>query len=180
MEIEIFWETQPELPNDELHQLSEVALNLATMVKTPDFFGTNFFIKEQLPEPLNLNIIFTDDAQIRTLNSTYRDKDAATDVLTFPFDPAGSAEDDDSFITPPSEEFPSYAEIYISQDTALRQSREQNLTLLQEFIILIVHGLLHAFGYDHEKSEEDKKQMSSLEREVLTRLGLGAISLLER
>lgn len=163
MEIETYWEVSPALTANEISILSGAVGNLSHVTEKFDFF-----VRKQLHEPLCLNIIIVDDRQIKSMNSDYRGKKKATDVLTFPFD-----ETQDDMLR---HDMPNYAEIYISQDTAVKQSKEQNLTLLNEFIILIVHGLLHAFHYDHETSKESMTEMRKYEKDVLTYLGINSIA----
>lgn len=85
----------------------------------------------------SLNILFTDDAEIRELNREFRGKDKSTDVLSFP---SGEKITDQSFL----------GELVISIPTAKRQAREFEVTLRDELLRLVVHGLLHLLGYDHE------------------------------
>jgi len=163
MEIDLHWEVDPVLDLPDLNLLSETVQNLNKLTEKFDFL-----LKQKPAGVCCLNIIITDDLEIKSINKQYRNKNAATDVLTFPFDQSSEKNT--------HEEFPNYAEIYISQDTAIRQSEKHNLTLLNEFIILIVHGLLHAFHYDHETSEKEKIKMRSYEKDVLTYLGVNSVS----
>jgi len=96
-----------------------------------------------------LNVVFVNDKYIRALNKAYRDKDEPTDVLSFEYGP-------DDLI----------GEVYVSVETAGRQAIELKHSLGDELIRLVVHGILHIHGYDHEK-EEDYKRMSAVERKVL-------------
>lgn len=98
-----------------------------------------------------LNIIFVNDTYIRALNKNYRDKDKPTDVLSFTY----SDESSDLI-----------GEIYISIETATRQSIDHKHSLHDELIKLIIHGILHVHGYDHEEDEE-YKEMYAIEKEVL-------------
>jgi len=156
METEIFWEVDTRLNSQDMNSLSQFISRIDEI--THKF---QFFTDVKISEPMHLNIIITDDFQIQEINLSYRKKNKATDVLTFSFDQTTSEIHGINC-----------AEIYISQDTALKQSQEQNLTLLNEFIILIVHGLLHAFHYDHEESREAHNQMRQYEKEVLNYLGI--------
>ena len=101
-----------------------------------------------------LNVIFVTAAYIQSLNKSYRDKDEPTDVLSFNY----RADSPDNELI---------GEIYISVDTAKKQSEENKIDLTDELKKLFVHGFLHIHGYDHEK-DEDYKKMSDLEEKVLS------------
>ena len=92
--------------------------------------------KKKLP----VNIIFTGDAELTDLNSRFRNIDRPTDVLSFPADP----------------ELEILGEIYISIDTAKRQSADYKATLREEILRLVCHGTLHLCGYDHHKPADEK------------------------
>ncbi|HHH84321.1 MAG TPA: rRNA maturation RNase YbeY [Firmicutes bacterium] len=94
----------------------------------------------------DVDLYLTDDEEIRVLNRTYRNRDKATDVLSFPLKDKWNS---------------SLGEIIISVETADRQKEEQSLG--EEILQLFVHGLLHLLGYDHE-TEEDSRKMRPLER----------------
>jgi len=100
-----------------------------------------------------LNVVFVNDKYIRALNKAYRGKDAPTDVLSFNYDA-------DELI----------GEVYVSVETADRQARDHKHSLGDELIRLIVHGILHVHGYDHE-DDEDYKKMLKIERVVLGKVG---------
>ena len=97
-----------------------------------------------------VTIAFVSDRNIRALNKHFRSVDKATDVLSFPSDDSDNLGD-----------------IAISVDTAARQARENNLTLNGEISQLILHGLLHLCGYDHET---DNGEMNRLELKLRKKL----------
>jgi probable rRNA maturation factor len=103
-----------------------------------------------------LTVRFVTEKEGRTLNRSYRDKDYATNVLTFNYHE--------------SEEQATHADIVLCSDVLMRESEEQKISLEQHAAHLIVHGVLHAQGYDHE-DEADAVEMEALETEIL--LGLG-------
>lgn len=94
-----------------------------------------------------LSILLVDDTNIQNLNRQHRNIDCATDVLSFP-----QAEGD---------EFISHmlGDVVISVETAERQATEHQFSLEQELVLLLIHGLLHLLGYDHERSRKDEKLM---------------------
>jgi len=96
-----------------------------------------------------LNVVFVNDKYIRALNKAYRGKDKPTDVLSFNYG---------------SEKL--IGEVYVSLETAERQAKERKHSLSNELIRLIVHGILHIHGYDHEE-DEDYKKMFAVEKKVL-------------
>jgi len=102
-------------------------------------------------------LICTDD-EIKGLNGEYRQKDSATDVLSFPM-----SED-------PYDEGGMLGDIAISIDTAKRQAEEREIDIKREVAFLFIHGLLHLMGFDHEISEDDEKEMFDLQEKILLKL----------
>ena len=98
-----------------------------------------------------VNLIFTTDEHIRLLNRDFRHKDKATDVLSFPLEEAGSAD-------------ATFGEIYVSVETADRQAATYGGTRSEEYVRLVCHGLLHLFGYDHMKPDEEAVMKEREER----------------
>lgn len=96
------------------------------------------------------------DGEIRSLNRTRRGVDKPTDVLSFP-------------LIDREHKLPIQilGEVVISWDTARLQARDIGNTEEEEFYRLLVHGILHLFGYDHETSEEDEAIMKAKEDELL-------------
>ena len=99
-------------------------------------------------------IAFVSDNRIRQLNRRHRGLDRATDVLSFP---AGNYDDVD------------LGDIAVSVERAKTQARQNGLTFDQEIAQLILHGLLHLCGYDHEK---DNGEMNGLELKLRRELGI--------
>lgn len=108
--------------------------------------------------PAELTLRFVNAEEGRTLNKDYRGKDYATNVLTFAY-----TENSDAEVT--------QADIILCTDVLEKEAAEQNKTLLEHAQHLVVHGVLHAQGYDHE-SDEDAEEMEALEVEILAGLGL--------
>lgn len=98
-----------------------------------------------------VSIAFVDDEAMTALNRKFRRKNKTTDVLTFP--------GDDRFL----------GDIVVSVDQARRQAAEEKHSLATEVKYLILHGILHALGYDHET---DQGEMNALELEVRAVVGL--------
>ena len=108
--------------------------------------------------PAELTIRFVDAEEGRTLNRDYRGKDYATNVLTFAY-----TEDEDAELT--------QADIILCTDVLEREAAEQGLTIAVHAAHLVVHGVLHAQGYDHEDDVE-AAEMEALEVEILAGLGI--------
>ena len=112
------------------------------------------------------SVCLTSDEEVRALNAQFRGMDKPTDVLSFP----AEAEDDEFPSPEPEAERGAYlGDIVISLDTAARQAAALGHDLDQEVRILILHGLLHLAGYDHET---DQGEMRELESQLRARLGL--------
>jgi probable rRNA maturation factor len=111
-------------------------------------------------EVTEVTIAFVDDEAMTELNQKFRKKRKTTDVLTFPAD--------DSYNEPSATGRP-LGDIVISVDQARRQAAEEKHALATEIRYLVVHGLLHALGYDHET---DNGEMNALELEVRAGVGL--------
>ncbi|MBN2420319.1 MAG: rRNA maturation RNase YbeY [Deltaproteobacteria bacterium] len=103
-----------------------------------------------------LSILITGDDQIHELNLKYLNRDKPTNVLAFPMT------GDLSLI-----ETVMLGDIVISVDTAKRESSEMGITFHQRVYELLIHGLLHLMGYDHEISEMDEKRMQKEEKRLL-------------
>ena len=108
----------------------------------------------------DVSIAIVDDDAMRSLNRKFRKKNKTTDVLTFPAD--------DSYADPHAKGRP-LGDIVISIDQARRQATEQKHSLPTEVRYLILHGILHALGYDHES---DKGEMNTLEVALRAAVGL--------
>jgi probable rRNA maturation factor len=106
-----------------------------------------------------LSVVLCDDAAIRELNRDWRKKDRATDVLSFP-----QAEDDAALHAgrkAPADA--SLGDVVISVDTARRQAHEGGWTLEEEMNRLLLHGVLHLLGYDHERGTREAARMRAEE-----------------
>ena len=107
-----------------------------------------------------LSILFTGDRSMRALNRRYRGIDHATDVLSF-----SQREGQFSDLRPDI-----LGDIVISVPTAVRQARERNHSLGREIERLLVHGLLHLLGYDHERGPTEARRMRRKEIRLCQRI----------
>ena len=118
------------------------------------------WIQAALFAPAELTIRFVDADEGRELNKQYRGKDYATNVLTFAYNEGEEMADD----------APTQADIILCTDVLEREAAEQKKSVEEHTAHLIVHGVLHAQGYDHEDDEE-AAEMEGIETELLAELG---------
>jgi probable rRNA maturation factor len=104
-----------------------------------------------------VSILVTDDDQIQQLNREYRKVDKPTNVLSFPMQ-----EGDFGDITPGL-----LGDVVISCETAQKESEKANISLSERMSQLLIHGILHLIGFDHEQSSEDAQNMEEKSLEVL-------------
>ena len=109
-----------------------------------------------------LSVLFTGDRTMRALNRQYRGKDETTDVLSFSLTEGrfGRVQPD------------MLGDIVISVPVAWRQATEADHSLQQELNRLLIHGLLHLAGYDHEQGVHEARLMRTMERRLLRGLSL--------
>jgi probable rRNA maturation factor len=122
----------------------------------------------QCKEPVELSIVITGNSEIQQLNHMYKGEDTPTDVLSFAMIDEGNENGPVNFIVPP-DGIRHLGEVIISYPKALEQSQELGHDVLMELTILLVHGILHLFGYDHESSEE-MMAMQAKEAGIISRL----------
>lgn len=107
-----------------------------------------------LKTPYEISVVLTNDDSIQALNKQYRDKDKATNVLSFP-------QDDEILL----------GDVILAFETISREAKELDKSFEDHFQHLLVHGLLHLLGYDHE-TDEEAAEMEGLETEICVELGL--------
>ena len=113
-----------------------------------------------------LSLLLLDDDEMQQLNRDYLSRDYPTNVLAFPMVPmSGEAKE---HLHPPL-----LGDVVISTETAELEAQERGVTLEEEFALLLVHGILHLLGHDHEGAPEAASQMHAKEQEILIQLGLG-------
>ena len=120
---------------------------------------------EGVAPPYEVSLVFTDSEAVKQLNRDYRGVDEPTDVLAFCM--LSQKEVDDSFALPP-DGVTRLGEVIVSYPQAVAQAREQGHSPERELALLIIHGILHLLGYDHEEPEEEAR-MRKRERELLER-----------
>ncbi|MGZ3185040.1 MAG: rRNA maturation RNase YbeY [Telluria sp.] len=118
------------------------------------------WVQAALFAPAELTIRFVDAAEGRVLNRDFRAKDYATNVLTFAYNEGDELPED----------APTQADIILCTDVLQEEAKEQKKTVEEHAAHLIVHGVLHAQGYDH-LDDEEADEMEALEIEILGNLG---------
>lgn len=144
MEIEISVQGEPSAAEAHIPDLQRVAEQVLRA------FGL---------EDAELSVVLCDDAFIHPLNLQWRQKDKPTDVLSFAQREGEEAREDD----------PVLGDVVISVETAIRQAAERGHSTATELRVLLVHGICHLLGYDHEEDEE-AEEMEALERDLLGEL----------
>ncbi|MEE9315368.1 MAG: rRNA maturation RNase YbeY [Rhizobiaceae bacterium] len=130
----------------ELQALSKNAIEAATL-----------HLEEQLPDGAEVSLLFTDDAQMQSLNKDWREQDKPTNVLSF------AANEGDGPDTP------LLGDIILAFETVKREADEQRKPFEHHLTHLIIHGFLHLLGYDHIDDDE-AEQMELLETKLLAGL----------
>lgn len=164
MTVNIDYETEKELGIDYAALANQVADKVLTM--------------ENCPYDVQINLVLTDNEEIKRVNTEFRNIQAPTDVLSFPmipFETPGDyeiVEEDESYFDLDTDEL-LLGDIMISVDKVFAQAEEYGHSVKREFSFLIAHSMLHLLGYDHMTPEEaavmEKKQADALEELGITR-----------
>lgn len=125
------------------------------------------------PAHCEVTILACDDARITALNTTHRDKSTATNVLSWPAQERGAQTPGGAPLPPTPDPDGTYplGDIALAYETCAREAQEAGKPMTQHTTHLIVHGLLHLLGYDHE-TDPDAALMEGLEVEILGKMGL--------
>lgn len=114
-------------------------------------------LKDLACEDKELSILFTDDEQIAQLNRQYLGKKGPTNVLAFPMKSGADPLFESSML----------GDVVVSVDTALKESKELKESIEDTIDRLLLHGVLHLLGYDHEKSELEAERMKNEEKRLV-------------
>ncbi len=125
---------------------------------------------EKIASSIEMGLLITDSQTIQKLNRIYRGEDKPTDVLAFQMTPGMNQELELPFVSAP-DGIKHLGEVVISYQEAVKQAQEQGHGVTRELAFLIVHGILHLLGYDHELPEEERK-MRDRENEIFSLLEL--------
>lgn len=112
-----------------------------------------------------LTVSLVDDVEMHRLNREYRQKDRPTDVLAFALREGPRIAGDEAVL----------GDVVISLETAARQAREHAVPTAHEVRTLLIHGVLHLLGYDHERSAAEARRMKAMERRLLEHLRCGGM-----
>jgi len=123
--------------------------------------------KQNLSGDIELSVTFVDNDRIQEINKEYRNKDQATDVISFAMEELGEGEVELVGVDMPRV----LGDIIISIDRTKEQAEEYGHTYTRELGFLAVHGFLHLLGYDHLTKEEEEV-MFTLQKEILDEFGL--------
>lgn len=118
--------------------------------------------KAAVGRDLEASLVLANDDLLQVLNNTYREKDKPTNILTF-----ASLDSDD----PLPEGVLSLGDVFLSYETLMQEAQDQGKFITDHIRHLVVHGVLHLLGYDHE-TEDDATDMETLEIRILESLGV--------
>lgn len=113
------------------------------------------WIRHALADDAEITVRIVDTEEGQALNREYRHKDYATNVLTFDYQLEPTV----------------LADLVLCAPVVAREAQEQNKSLQEHYAHLLVHGTLHAQGWDHETSEQDAEEMEAYETEIMVELG---------
>lgn len=121
-------------------------------------------IEENFVENVEISVILTNDDEIRALNKQYRNKDAVTDVLSFPMNDENL--DTGEIVL---------GDIVINIQRAAEQAEQYSHSIEREIAFLTIHSMLHLLGYDHENDSGSEEIMREKQTRLLSGLGLARI-----
>ncbi|MEQ1497944.1 MAG: rRNA maturation RNase YbeY [Novosphingobium sp.] len=125
-------------------------------------------VTPELAHPrLSASILLADDAEVHALNREWRGMDKPTNVLSFPM------LERDELLALPAEGPPELlGDLALALETCTREAADKGISLEHHTAHLLIHGLLHLAGYDHETSAEDARTMELLEIKALAQMGI--------
>jgi probable rRNA maturation factor len=126
---------------------------------------TAALVSQGVTQPAEVGLTITDDASIQALNQQYRQVGASTDVLSFPLLSDADLKGQGSFVTAP-DGILHLGDVVVSLPRAREQAAEFGHSLERELGYLIVHGVLHLLGFDHEH-QDDQRRMREVEEAIL-------------
>lgn len=116
---------------------------------------------------VRVDISVIGDRKMRSLNREFRGQDKTTDVLSFSFELEGK--DKSKFVNPPEATYLNLGDVIISYPQLLERAAKENMLVNEMLNLLVVHGILHLLGYDHEIPAE-AASMERLEDQILEQL----------
>lgn len=134
--------------------------------------ATRVLESEGVPFDAEIDVTVVDAEAIRQLNAEYRDKDAVTDVLSFPMYEFYNGEPQEELDAEPDTGCVMLGDMILCYTRAVEQAAEFGHSPARECGYLTTHSVLHLLGYDHERNDEDTRLMRAKEEDNLTFLGL--------
>lgn len=131
------------IQDDKWHEINDLKINIEKALSHP-----------QIISEASLSVLLTNDTHIQQLNHDFRGMNKATNVLSFPAD-------EDGFL----------GDIAIALETLMKEAEAQNKQFYNHFIHILIHGILHLKGYDHE-TDAQAEEMESLEIQILEDMGI--------
>ena len=119
-----------------------------------------------------IDVTIVDGPTIREMNRDYRDKDAVTDVLSFPMYEFYNGQAEEPLEPDPESGCVMLGDMILNYDRAREQAADFGHSTERECGFLTVHSVLHLLGYDHEREEDDRRLMRSKEEDALQEIGL--------
>lgn len=107
-----------------------------------------------------LSVTIVNSKEMQKLNREYKGKDAPTDVLTFPY--SSEKQEDEPFVD--------LGSVILCHDICKKEAEKRNENILKTYALLLIHGILHIFGYDHHRSKSEEKEMFSLQEKIVDTL----------
>ena len=117
---------------------------------------------------LSASLLLTSDAEVHALNREWRKRDKPTNVLSFPM-----LERDELLVLPPDGPPELLGDVALAHETCAREAGDKGIALEDHAAHLVIHGLLHLAGHDHEISPRDADAMEALETKALALMGIG-------
>ena len=154
----------------EINVLIDEGVEVSLVVDWLRSVAEQVLVAQNVGAAVELGLVITSQEKVQQLNLTYRGRDEPTDVLAFStMEELGA--DSPPFVTPPDGVL-HLGEVIISYPQAVIQAEEHQHPVEREIAILIIHGVLHLLGYDHEEPEQ-KHQMRAREMEILSYIEQG-------
>ena len=160
-------------------RVDPTGMNLETVIEDPRWDDIELLANQAVraalrhlhldPEYWEITLLFCDDARIAALNAAFRGKAQATNVLSWPSVERGAAVDGETPAPPKSE--PELGDIALAYETCMTEAKDGNIPPDHHTTHLIIHGVLHLLGYDHQR-DGDADLMESTETAILYRLGV--------
>ena len=120
---------------------------------------------QDIKQGVEMGLVIAGEQRVRKLNKTYLDRDEPTDVLAFAMFSELATEQESPFVIPP-DSIKHLGEVIVCYPKAVKQAGEHNHSIIREIVILIIHGILHLLGYDHDQPER-ACQMIAREADIL-------------